>query len=77
MLFIERNISSTTHIGIQESKGVLATRGRDIDLNNLKKSIESFHERDKKIIDQTEALAKEKKFFHWDIEFPEVFFAAH
>ncbi len=68
------DLTIANHFGIQESKGVLATRGCDIDLNNLKKSIESFHERDKKIIDQTEAIAKEKRFFHWEIEFPEVFY---
>ena len=59
---------------IKEAKTFLRERGIGIDLNNLKKSITSMAAKDRKIIEAIEAVAKEKRFFHWEIEFPEVFY---
>ena len=62
------------YYGIKEVKTFLRLRGIGIDLNNLKKSLSSLAAKDKKIIEAIETIAKEKRFFHWEIEFPEVFF---
>ncbi|MBI3582843.1 MAG: N-6 DNA methylase [Nitrospinae bacterium] len=62
------------YFGIKEAKTFLLEKGTGIDLNNLKKSLNSMHEKDKKVIESIENIAHDKKFFHWEIEFPEVFY---
>ncbi|MBI5327207.1 MAG: Fic family protein [Deltaproteobacteria bacterium] len=62
------------HFGIKEAKSFLLDKGTKIDLNNLKKSIDSMSAKDKKVIEDIEKAAARKQFFHWEIEFPEVFY---
>jgi len=62
------------YFGIQEAKKMLISDFNRIDLNSLHASIASLPEDDRKLIEKVEALAKEKRFFHWEIEFPEVFY---
>ncbi len=68
------DILVSEYFGIEEAKIFLPEVSSIIDLNNLKKSIESMHKKDRKTIESIEKIANERRFFHWDIEFPEVFF---
>jgi fido (protein-threonine AMPylation protein) len=61
------------HFGIADTKKMLVSDFDKIDLNNLHVSISKLPDKDKKLIEKAEAITKEKKFFHWEIEFPEVF----
>ncbi len=62
------------HFGLSDAKKMLVSDFDKIDLNNLHVSISKLPDKDRKLIESAEAITKEKKFFHWEIEFPEVFY---
>jgi len=62
------------HFGIADAKKMLVSDFDKIDLNNLYASIEKLPDKDRKLMESAKAITKEKKFFHWEIEFPEVFY---
>jgi len=62
------------HFGVADAKKMLVSDFDKIDLNNLHGSISRLPDKDRKLIESAEAITKEKKFFHWEIEFPEVFY---
>ena len=62
------------YFGIPDAKKMLVSDFDKIDLNNLHASIAKLPDKDKKLIDKVEAITREKRFFHWEIEFPEVFY---
>lgn len=68
------DILVSEHFGIKDARAFLLDRGTKIDLNNLGKSIESMSKKDRETIETIEKIAGEKRFFHWEIEFPEVFY---
>ncbi|MGQ3684272.1 MAG: Eco57I restriction-modification methylase domain-containing protein [Candidatus Loosdrechtia sp.] len=68
------DILVSEHFGVKEAKIFLPEVSSIIDLDNLKRSIDSLHKKDRKTISSIERIAKGKRFFHWEIEFPEVFF---
>jgi len=68
------DILVSEYFGIKEAKIFLPGVSSIIDLDNLKKSIDSMHRKDRETIESIEMIAKGKRFFHWEIEFPEVFF---
>lgn len=68
------DILVSEYFGTKDAKRFLLEQGTRIDLNNLQKSISSMAAKDRKVIDAVEKVAHEKKFFHWEIEFPEVFY---
>ncbi len=68
------DILVSEYFGIEGAKSFLLEKGSMIDMDNLKKSIESMHKKDREVIKSIEKVAEEKRFFHWEIEFPEVFF---
>ena len=68
------DILVSEYFGIEDAKSFLLEKGCLIDLDNLKKSIDSMHKKDREAVESIEKIAREKRFFHWDIEFPEVFF---
>lgn len=67
------NILVSEYFGIEEAKLFLMENCSLIDLDNLKKSLDSLHKKDRKVIESIEKISGEKRFFHWEIEFPEVF----
>lgn len=71
-IFLDTLVSQ--YFGIKDAEPFLLQYGPQINLDNLKKSIDSLHKKDKGTIDSIEKIAQEKRFFHWEIEFPEVFF---
>ena len=63
------------HFGMPKAKA-LVTSGSDLDLSNRDALLDSLHgESEKRLVAQVEGLAKrpDLRFFHWEIEFPEVF----
>ncbi len=68
------DILVSEYFGIEGAKSFLLEKGSMIDMDSLKKSIESMHKKDREVIKSIEKVAEEKRFFHWEIEFPEVFF---
>jgi len=68
------DILVSEYFGIEGAKSFLLEKGSMIDMNNLEKSIESMYKKDREVIKSIEKIAEEKRFFHWEIEFPEVFF---
>ena len=64
------------HFGLPQAKH-LVEMGEHLDLSDPMKFDASLHdEKERKLVAQVEALARrpDRRFFHWDIEFPEVFF---
>lgn len=68
------DILVSEYFGVKEARIFLPEVSSIIDLDNLKKSIDLLHEKHRKTIESIEKIAKGKRFFHWEIEFPEVFF---
>jgi fido (protein-threonine AMPylation protein) len=62
------------HFGVSDAKKMLVSDFDKIDLNNFHASISKLPDKDRKLIERAESITKEKKFFHWEIEFPEVFY---
>jgi len=62
------------HFGIPDAKKMLVSDFDKIDLNKLHASITKLPDKDRKLIEKVEATTGEKRFFHWEIEFPEVFY---
>ncbi len=64
------------HFGMPLAKA-LVTSGSDLDLSDREKFLASLNgDEEKNVVAQVEALAKrpDRRFFHWGVEFPEVFF---
>ena len=64
------------HFGMPLAKA-LVTSGSDLDLSDREKFLASLHgDKEKNLVAQVEALAErpDRCFFHWEVEFPEVFF---
>ena len=63
------------HLGLPRAKALVSS-GSDLDLSDRENFLASLHSDDeKKLVAQVEALARRSdlRFFHWEIEFPEVF----
>src|SRR5207249_436641 len=64
------------HFGLPEAKHLVAM-GSHLDLSDPQKFDASIaDEKERKLVEKVEALAQrsDRRFFHWEIEFPEVFF---
>jgi hypothetical protein len=64
------------HFGLPEARH-LVEMGNHLDLTNQERFYASLHDdEERNLIVQVEALAQrpDRRFFHWEIEFPEVFF---
>jgi len=62
------------YFGIPEAKKLLVSDFDRIDLNRLWESIRSLPEDEQKLIERVKRASDKKRFFHWEIEFPEVFY---
>ena len=65
------------HFGVSGAKALVAL-GMDLDLTDREQFLASLGqpERSGRLVAEVEALAErpDRRFFHWEIEFPEVFF---
>ncbi|MCL4477069.1 MAG: N-6 DNA methylase [Nitrospirae bacterium] len=62
------------YFGVADSKKLLVSDFDRIDLNRLHESLKALPTKDRKAIEDVERVSQEKLFFHWEIEFPEVFY---
>ncbi|MFP4029263.1 MAG: Eco57I restriction-modification methylase domain-containing protein [Candidatus Brocadiia bacterium] len=61
------------HFGVDDASHFI-DYGMDIDLENFEESVAEFPEEDQERLDEARRVAHERRFFHWNVEFPEVFF---
>ncbi len=65
------------HFGLPEAPKIFTHMGTDIDLSSRQKFQESLSLFDRSLLTEIRTVAQQPEllFFHWEIEFPEVFFA--
>ncbi|MCK4342439.1 MAG: Eco57I restriction-modification methylase domain-containing protein [Phycisphaerae bacterium] len=63
------------HFGVKGASH-LVTEGSDLDLEHWSKTVESLPGREQGWIKKATKVSRERQFFHWDIDFPDVFFTA-
>ncbi len=62
------------HFALPKAAALLQ-RGRDLELSSREGFLESLaDDRERGLAQRAEALARQAAFFHWEVEFPEVFF---
>ncbi|MBX3364028.1 MAG: Eco57I restriction-modification methylase domain-containing protein [Phycisphaeraceae bacterium] len=61
------------HFGHGTATSILQ-HGSDLDLSSREAFFESLTASDRRLVSAVDALAKDRRFFHWDLEFPEVFY---
>ena len=61
------------HFGVEDASHFI-DYGMDIDLENFEESVEDFPREDQERLARARDAAHERRFFHWEVEFPEVFF---
>lgn len=61
------------HFGNKGAQTFLTYGG---DVQSLLKNINKLGEKDRKLVLEAERLKEERRFFHWELEFPEVFYDA-
>jgi len=61
------------HFGIEHASHFIQF-GRDIELDNFEESVTKLSQEDQERLSLACHVARERRFFHWEVEFPEVFF---
>ena len=62
------------HFGVQHAAS-LVEHGGDLDLKNWNAGYQRLTNADKNRVDQAATESIARRFFHWDVEFPDVFFS--
>jgi hypothetical protein len=62
------------HFGHTAATSILSM-GRDLKLETRDSFFKSLGKLDRELVGKVAALAEDRRFFHWDIEFPEVFYS--
>lgn len=63
------------YFGVETADQAITHSGFQIDINNFWQSVESLsNKQDIEIIKKANEVANKTRFFHWEIEFPEIFF---
>lgn len=63
------------HFGHADAPTLLKHGGGQLKLETLQQFLGSLGNRDRKLVEAVITLAKARHFFHWDLEFPEVYYA--
>ncbi len=63
------------HFGVPGASE-LVSQGGDLDLEHWDATVKSLHAKDRRWIEQAEKTGRERAFFHWDVDFPDVFFTS-
>ena len=61
------------HFGV-EGAANLVTEGADLDLERWDQTAPTLPAREKRWVNEATRISAERRFFHWDIDFPDVFF---
>ncbi len=64
---------TAVHFGLKEAINVIEF-GHDIDLERYQESLAGMDPKWRGILEKARRIARERRFFHWEVEFPEVFF---
>jgi hypothetical protein len=67
------NCLLAAHFGAPEAANVVEY-AHDIDLDNFRASLKALNQDARDLINEACEIAENERFFHWEIEFPEVFF---
>jgi hypothetical protein len=63
------------HFGV-EGASALVTEGHDLDLEHWDDAFAKLPAKDKKWVEQATKISEARRFFHWDVDFPDVFFTS-
>jgi hypothetical protein len=61
------------HFGVDGASS-LVTHGSDLDVEHWERTVKALPARDRRWINESQRISRERAFFHWDIDFPDVFF---
>ncbi len=64
---------TAAHFGLSEAVQVIEF-GHDIDLERYRESLKEMDADWRELLGKARAVARDRRFFHWGVEFPEVFF---
>ncbi len=64
---------TAVHFGLREAVNVIEF-GHDIDLERYQESLAEMDADWREILEKARRIACDRRFFHWEVEFPEVFF---
>ncbi len=54
----------------------LVSQGSDLDLEHWDECVKGLPAKERRWIEQAEKIGRERTFFHWDVDFPDVFFTS-
>ena len=54
----------------------LVSQGSDLDLEHWDECVKGLAAKERRWIEQAEKIGRERTFFHWDVDFPDVFFTS-
>jgi hypothetical protein len=63
------------HFGVPGASELIS-HGSDLDLDHWDAAVKSLHAKDRRWIEQAEQVSRQRAFFHWDVDFPDVFFTS-
>jgi hypothetical protein len=63
------------HFGVQGASS-LVTQGHNLDLEHWHLNVSSLPSKERRWVEAATAISSERRFFHWDVDFPDVFFTS-
>ena len=63
------------HFGVPGASELIS-HGSDLDLEHWGATVKGLPAKDRRWIEQAEQISRERGFFHWDVDFPDVFFTS-
>jgi hypothetical protein len=63
------------HFGVPGASELIS-HGSDLDLDHWDATVKKLDAKDRRWIEQAEKISRERSFFHWDVDFPDVFFTS-
>ena len=61
------------HFGVPGASKLIS-QGSDLDLEHWDECVKGLPAKERRWIEQAEQISRERTFFHWDVDFPDVFF---
>ncbi len=63
------------HFGVPGASELIS-QGHDLDLDHWDETVKQLDAKDRRWIEQAQKISRERAFFHWDVDFPDVFFTS-
>jgi hypothetical protein len=61
------------HFGVRSASSMV-TQGHDLDLEHWDQAVTKLSTKERGWVDDATSMSNDKRFFHWDVDFPDVFF---